>query len=652
MQRQAMTFLFCLLCAVSAVAQTEIVVQSGQPIPNYPNSATTGLYWSPGYYIYPQINSQGTVLFSAQVNEPANNPVARVQLWKLNSQGISEKIAGATEPAINITGASYNVFSSAVLDDFDSVAFHSIIAGSNVQPGIDETAIWLKKGANTNLVVRRGNLAPGTTGNGYFRTLLSPSFGHLESAIDLIMPAHVGSLPGGSPAIPASLGVWKYVNGVTEKVYWSYLLPPGVVDTYFSSIFGYGSLTGNSLIAGQLSGVGVTTIVVNGISITTNHALWHTEGDNHILLARSGFQAPGLDEGLVFRTLPVTSTAQPVMGQGGLGAFVAQIIGPGVTVNNEHVLYTISRQGALNLRVRSGQPAPSLPSGVNFGPITASGAQGTLKVSSGNHIVFTSLLSGSGVTLANFRTIWRLNPDNSFELVARSGIPIQGLPEGVVIAPGFSLANLDINKDGTVVFTTQVLGTDITSANDYAIFMYNDGVLRAVAREGDVFGEYRIQTINSFTPQISEGNHIISFVDLYKFSGSGQGTKRGIIGISSQGEVTILAVKDAPIQTMTGATPTVNSLYVSNQGAINAHGQVVFVATFTSGTSAIIKTQMESAPQMCSADFNNNGVADVSDIFAFLSAWFAGNSTADVNNDGLITVADIFAFLSAWHAGC
>ncbi|MBY0262803.1 MAG: immunoglobulin domain-containing protein, partial [Phycisphaerales bacterium] len=53
----------------------------------------------------------------------------------------------------------------------------------------------------------------------------------------------------------------------------------------------------------------------------------------------------------------------------------------------------------------------------------------------------------------------------------------------------------------------------------------------------------------------------------------------------------------------------------------------------------------------CQADFDASGTRDVNDIFAFLSAWFAGLPAADINSDGR-DVNDIFAFLSLWFAGC
>lgn len=54
----------------------------------------------------------------------------------------------------------------------------------------------------------------------------------------------------------------------------------------------------------------------------------------------------------------------------------------------------------------------------------------------------------------------------------------------------------------------------------------------------------------------------------------------------------------------------------------------------------------------CPADFNQDGSGDVSDIFAFLQAWFAGSPNANVNGDALLNVADIFSYLQTYFAGC
>jgi hypothetical protein len=60
----------------------------------------------------------------------------------------------------------------------------------------------------------------------------------------------------------------------------------------------------------------------------------------------------------------------------------------------------------------------------------------------------------------------------------------------------------------------------------------------------------------------------------------------------------------------------------------------------------------EYQPIPCPVDFNGSGGADVGDIFAYLTAWFAGEARADFNGAGGIDVQDIFDFLGAWFAGC
>lgn len=54
----------------------------------------------------------------------------------------------------------------------------------------------------------------------------------------------------------------------------------------------------------------------------------------------------------------------------------------------------------------------------------------------------------------------------------------------------------------------------------------------------------------------------------------------------------------------------------------------------------------------CIADFDENTVVEVPDIFEFLTAWFAGDLRADVDGTPGLGVPDIFFFLTAWFEGC
>lgn len=55
---------------------------------------------------------------------------------------------------------------------------------------------------------------------------------------------------------------------------------------------------------------------------------------------------------------------------------------------------------------------------------------------------------------------------------------------------------------------------------------------------------------------------------------------------------------------------------------------------------------------ICHADFDANHSLDANDVFAFLIQWFAYNVVADYDNNGLIQVSDISKYIGAWLAGC
>ena len=70
------------------------------------------------------------------------------------------------------------------------------------------------------------------------------------------------------------------------------------------------------------------------------------------------------------------------------------------------------------------------------------------------------------------------------------------------------------------------------------------------------------------------------------------------------------------------------------------------------GPSPSLTFSVTPAGGGCDVDLNDSGGADVPDIFAFLSLWFAEDATADWNGSNGVDVPDIFAFLSAWFSGC
>ncbi len=69
-------------------------------------------------------------------------------------------------------------------------------------------------------------------------------------------------------------------------------------------------------------------------------------------------------------------------------------------------------------------------------------------------------------------------------------------------------------------------------------------------------------------------------------------------------------------------------------------------------TPCIFNALITTCSAPCRVDFDGSGSLSPSDIFAFLSAWFAGSASADFDMSGSLSVQDIFAFINAWFAGC
>lgn len=69
------------------------------------------------------------------------------------------------------------------------------------------------------------------------------------------------------------------------------------------------------------------------------------------------------------------------------------------------------------------------------------------------------------------------------------------------------------------------------------------------------------------------------------------------------------------------------------------------------GPSTVCNAPNNFTTPCCMADYNQNGIVSVQDIFDYLMAYFGSDATADIDGGGL-GVSDIFAFLAAYFAGC
>lgn len=89
----------------------------------------------------------------------------------------------------------------------------------------------------------------------------------------------------------------------------------------------------------------------------------------------------------------------------------------------------------------------------------------------------------------------------------------------------------------------------------------------------------------------------------------------------------------------------------SGGGIVAQSGEVIYVARFTNGTSAVL----QFAPYLATGhtcihnpDVNGDGQVTLQDLFDFQNYWFAGNPAADFDCNGSVTVQDLFSFLDEW----
>jgi hypothetical protein len=332
------------------------------------------------------------------------------------------------------------------------------------------------------------------------------------------------------------------------------------------------------------------------------------------------------------------------------------------TANNWAIF--LSENGVTRKIVRLSEFSP-IPNTQYGGFETASGS--FLKLTDDNAIVFTASIFGSGANSTNNSVIF-YNRNGITQTVYRIGTETPGLPTGTYFSSSsgnnFAIGTV-VGSMGHVALTAKLAGTGVTTANDIIVTLWdpaNPGTVQVVAREGDMIdSRYRVTTITQPSQHLKV-NSRGQMVFMATVNDTQTNTSQTAIIAGAPGQPTrVLAVTGSQISgtniTPTGIylKPTTTSVFDREPDiAFNDNGEVVFTAVVTVDTDeAVVLMDLDDIMDTpCMADFDGNGLVQVQDIFAFLSAWFAGSASADINGNGSVAVDDIFAFLSAWFAGC
>lgn len=336
---------------------------------------------------------------------------------------------------------------------------------------------------------------------------------------------------------------------------------------------------------------------------------------------------------------------QPSVSSNGHVAWRSRLAGAGVSGTNDVALWKDAGDGPV-LVARAGQQVPSSKPGVVF---TQFGAD--VGVDAAGGVSFWAEVSGPGVDASNNSGIWS---DRGGELVAvvRAGA---AAPEAGANAAFASFARRPmVNTAGDVAFAAFVVGPSITAQNNSGLWVFrSDNTRRLFAREGAAAPGLEGVQFATFGEGVLNNRGDLAFVATLRGEGvvplNAQalyfaGAEHGVVQIVRSGQEFAIGEGD---------TRTVREVLFGTgraqggHGQFNAQGTLLYELAFTDRTTALVKSTI-----ICPADFDNSGVVEVSDIFAYLAAWFAMDAAAEWDGEEGITVADLLEYLTQWFGGC
>ncbi len=217
----------------------------------------------------------------------------------------------------------------------------------------------------------------------------------------------------------------------------------------------------------DLGWVGFSAFFEGPLVDETNHfGLFLGPADDLRLVARQGFQAPGMEAGVEFSNFltPTPRVASP----GDVG-FIGSVAGPGIDETNNVAVWTGPREAPqLVSAIRTGTQPPGLAQDVTFSSLI------NLIMNGRHELLVYAFLTGDGVDTSNDEGHWLGTPE-AMQLLVREGEDAFGLPDGVVFTfDGDPLhlryPRIEMNGMGDVAMATPLLGVNIDETNNVALY--------------------------------------------------------------------------------------------------------------------------------------------------------------------------------------
>ena len=193
------------------------------------------------------------------------------------------------------------------------------------------------------------------------------------------------------------------------------------------------------------------------------------------MVAYTGQQAPGMDEGVVFSSLGTR-----VITNSGIVFLKATVEGNGIDDNNDEG-YWVGYPGDLQLVIREGQQVPGMAEGIHF---AALGSDSDLRLNSSGEFVLVVTITGPEITEANNR-ILIYGEGSILNVLLQTGDQAPGLPEGTLIGSLIRSPN-QLSESGQYTLDVILSGAPVTTDNDISFWLGDKNQLDMILRDGEI----------------------------------------------------------------------------------------------------------------------------------------------------------------------
>lgn len=449
--------LMCFTCRASITYRT--IALTGDAAPN----TNTGVVYSS--FSKPIINSSGQVAFWGKLAGPGVINGNDHAIWAEDA-GILRMIArnGDRSPGtpLNIVFDGLQVPS---INEAGHIVFRATLTGGSVNSG-NNLGIWSDRNGSLELVIRTGELAPGTGSGVVFSSLNGFKFNRLGQT------AYSATIVGTGVNRFNDEGVWSENSGTLDIVAREGSNAPDTNVQFGSSPLGTTaslglagfSNTSNSTLSAYLVGPGV-----NG---SNDRGVWTESNGQLELIVREGDIAPGAGFGTSFRNLGFSSQSNNV----GQHAFWSGLAGPSVNDTNDGSIWFVGN-GNMSLVARTGSPISGAEPNVFFADLADP------LLNNSGQLAFIGVINGPSI--GQSKNSIALGNHDSLGILVREDDTAPGTPTGIVYE---SFNRLALNGTGQIAFMGQLTGSGISGVNNDGIWATNpSGEIKLIARENDIF---------------------------------------------------------------------------------------------------------------------------------------------------------------------